>query len=310
MDNVNFSHFPVLFEECMDGLAIKSDGVYADCTAGGGGHSYGIASRLRDGRLIAIDQDEEAIAAAGRRLECFGDKVSLVRSNFSEIAAILGDRQLDGALIDLGVSSYQLDTPERGFSYMHDAPLDMRMDTSAQKSAYDIVNFMPEEELARIIFEYGEERYSRRIASGIASYRESKKIETTLELVDVIRHSIPAKYAEGGSHPAKRTFQAIRIAVNNELDIIEPTLRDITDHLKPGGRLAVITFHSLEDRIVKQTFSSLARGCTCPPDFPVCVCGNEPKVKLITRKPILPTKRELEENSRSHSAKLRVIEKL
>lgn len=310
MAQVTFSHIPVLLEECISGLNIKPDGIYVDCTAGGGGHSYAIASRLGGGKLIAVDQDKEAIAAAGKRLEKFGDKVKLVNSNFSEIDYILGDKKIDGALIDLGVSSYQLDNPERGFSYMADAPLDMRMDDSNTVSAYNIVNEADENDLNRIIFEWGEERFARRIASEIVKRRGKSPIKSTLELVDAIRSAVPVKYAAGGSHPAKRTFQAIRIAVNNELGVIEPTLRALTSHLLPGGRLAVITFHSLEDRIVKKTFSSLATGCTCPPDFPICVCGNKSQVKIITKKPILPSAEEIGENPRSHSAKLRVIEKL
>lgn len=306
-----FEHYSVMLTECIDGLNIKPDGLYVDCTAGGGGHSFEIAKRLNgNGRLIAIDRDPEAIAAASERLSPFSDRVEMVNSNYSDLHTILGDRKADGVLIDLGVSSYQLDTPERGFSYMHDAPLDMRMNPNDPISAYDIVNNYSEEQLADIIFRFGEEKASRRIAANIVKRRTIKPIATTLELSGIISDSIPPKFREKGSNPAKRTFQAIRIEVNHELDIIEPTVRTISEVLNPGGRMAVITFHSLEDRLVKQTLSELARGCTCPPEFPVCVCGKKPVMKLITRKPILPSSRELEENKRSHSAKLRIAEKI
>ena len=308
-----FSHRSVLLDECMDALAIKPEGTYIDGTAGGGGHSFEIAKRLSGGRLIAIDQDEAAIAAASKRLEVYGERATVVRSNFSEVAAVCDRLQLDGIdglLLDLGVSSYQLDTAERGFSYNADAPLDMRMDKRRALSAYEVVNTYPEAELKRILFEYGEERYSASIAAAIVRERQKKPIETTLALSDLIRAAMPAHAREGGHHPAKRSFQAIRIEVNGELDVIAPAIRDAVARLKPGGRIAIITFHSLEDRIVKQTFASLAEGCICPKDFPICVCGHKPTVKVITRKPILPSRQELEENPRSRSAKLRVAEKL
>lgn len=306
-----FSHKPVMLEECIEALAIRPDGTYADLTAGGGGHSFAIASHLSDkGHLICIDQDAEAIAACRARLEPFADRVELVHSNFSQIASILGERKIDGFLIDLGVSSHQLDTPERGFSYMHDAPLDMRMNPEVGFTARNVVNGYAEEALRDLIFKYGEERFAPRIASAIVRAREASPIETTGQLCEIIKSAIPAKAREGGHHPAKRTFQAIRIEVNGELDCIEPTLRDAVAALKSGGRAAVITFHSLEDRITKQTFAALAKGCTCPPDFPVCVCGNRPTVKLVSHKAIVSAEAELEDNPRARSAKLRVAEKL
>lgn len=306
-----FEHYSVMLSECIDGLNIKPDGLYVDCTAGGGGHSLAIARRLNEkGRLITIDRDPEAIATVTDRLALFSDRVEIINSNYSELRTILGDRKADGVLIDLGVSSYQIDTPERGFSYMNDAPLDMRMNPNDPISARDIVNNYSEEQLADIIFRFGEEKFSRRIAASIVKKRQFKPIETTLELSGLVAESIPPKFREKGSNPAKRTFQAIRIEVNHEIDIIEPTVRTISDILNPGGRMAVITFHSLEDRLVKQTLSELARGCTCPPEFPVCVCGKNPIMKLITKKPLLPSAEELTENKRSHSAKLRIAEKL
>ena len=308
-----FSHRSVLLDECIEALAIKPEGTYIDGTAGGGGHSFEIAKRLERGRLIAIDQDEAAIAAAGKRLAVYGDRAQVVRSNFSEIAEVcdrLEIEGIDGLLLDLGVSSYQLDTAERGFSYNADAPLDMRMDKRRTLSAYEVVNTYDEAELKRILFEYGEERYSASIAAAIVRERQKKPIETTLALSELIRSAIPAHAREGGHHPAKRSFQAIRIEVNGELDVIEPAIRAAVARLNKGGRIAIITFHSLEDRIVKQTFASLAQGCTCPKDFPICVCGNKPTVKIVTRKPILPSAEELAENPRSRSAKLRVAEKL
>lgn len=310
---MQFSHRSVLPDECMEGLNIRPDGIYVDGTAGGGGHSSLIARRLEGGRLIAIDQDEAAIAAATKRLEPWADRVSVVRSNFYEIKQVcesLGVDAIDGLLLDLGVSSYQLDTPERGFSYMADAPLDMRMDKRGALSAYDVVNGYDEDRLKKILYEYGEERFSASIVAAIIRERQKKPIETTLELSDIIKYAIPPKAREGGHHPAKRSFQAIRIEVNGELAVIEPAIRDAASLLRRGGRIAIITFHSLEDRIVKQTFASLATGCTCPKSFPVCVCGNKPTLKVITRKPILPSDTELEENPRSRSAKLRVAEKL
>ena len=310
---IEFSHYSVLLNECMEGLDIKPDGIYVDGTAGGAGHSSEIAKRLGDGKLIAIDQDETAVAVATERLNSLKKNTTVVRSNFCEIAKVcssLGVDRIDGVLLDLGVSSYQLDTADRGFSYSNDAPLDMRMDNRRSLDAYKVVNTYSEQQLKKILFDYGEERYSPAIASAIVKHREKKPIETTAELSDIIKYAIPPAAREGGHHPAKRSFQAIRIEVNGELDVIEPAIRDAVSMLKPGGRIAIITFHSLEDRIVKQAFASLASGCTCPKDFPVCVCGNKPKVKLVNRKPILPSKEELEENPRSRSAKLRVAEKL
>lgn len=306
-----FEHYSVMLRECIDGLNIKPNGLYVDCTAGGGGHSYAIAERLTEGgHLIAIDRDADAIAAVTKRLAPFSDRVEIVQSNFSNLRSILNGRRADGVLIDLGISSHQIDVAERGFSYMQDAPLDMRMNRNDPLSAYEVVNTYEEGRLADILFRYGEEKFSRRIASEIARCRQDKPIETTLELAAICAGAIPAKFREKGSSPAKRTFQAIRIEVNGELEIIEPTVRDITEALAPEGRMAIITFHSLEDRLVKQTMAELSRGCTCPPEFPVCVCGKKPTLSLVTRKPILPSKEELNENKRSHSAKLRVAEKL
>ena len=295
-------------------MNVKSDGVYFDCTAGSGGHSLEIAKRLgANGRLIAIDQDEAAVTAARERLSDFSDRATVVHSNFSfaqSIAESLNIDSVNGAVIDLGVSSYQLDTAERGFAYSHEASLDMRMDRNAKLTAYDVVNLYSEEQIKKILFDYGEERFAPQIARLIVRERELKPIETTTELVDVIKRAIPLKAQVGGHHPAKRSFQAIRIEVNGELAVIEPTIRSLVDLLGPGGRLSVITFHSLEDRIVKQTFSELASGCCCPPGFPICVCGKKPLVKIITKKPILPSGKELEENPRSRSAKLRILEKI
>jgi 16S rRNA (cytosine1402-N4)-methyltransferase len=310
---IDFTHRPVLLDECIEALNIRPDGIYVDGTAGGGGHSSVIASHLTSGRLIAIDQDENAIAAAGQKLAPYGERALLVRSNFRSIADVcesLDIAAIDGVLLDLGVSSHQLDTPERGFSYNADAPLDMRMDARNPLSAYRVVNEYSESELRRILYEYGEEKFSARIAANIVAARQSAPIETTGELVNIIKRSMPAAAKEGGHHPAKRSFQAIRIEVNAELSVIEPAIRSAVNLLRPGGRIAIITFHSLEDRIVKQTFASLAQGCTCPRDLPVCVCGNKPKVRVETRKPILPSDAELEQNPRSRSAKLRVITKL
>ena len=313
METTVFSHYSVLKNEVIDSLNINPDGIYVDCTAGGGGHSFAIASGLSEnGRLIAIDRDEDAIRAASNRLSPYMDRVTMVKSNFTEVAAVLknlGIDGIDGALIDLGVSSYQLDTADRGFSYMQDAPLDMRMDRQQPLTAYDVVNGYSEGELKKILFTYGEEKFAPKIASAIVRQREIKPIESTLELSDLIKSAMPTKAKVGGHHPAKRSFQAIRIEVNGELSAIEPTLRDLVSVLKPGGRLAVITFHSLEDRITKQTFASLCGACTCPPDFPVCVCGNKPIVRLPF-KSVAPSDQELEENPRSRSARLRVAEKL
>ena len=308
-----FAHRSVMLMPCMDALSIKPDGIYVDGTAGGGGHSYEIAKRLDTGLLIAIDQDEAAIKAASAKLAPLGERARVVRSNFCHVSDVLdslGIEKIDGILLDLGVSSYQLDTPERGFSYMADAPLDMRMDARAEKTAYDVVNTYSEFDLRRILFDYGEERFAPRIASRIVQAREAKPIETTGELTSIIKSAIPAAAREGGHHPAKRSFQAIRIEVNAELDVIRPALEAAAKRLNPGGRMAVITFHSLEDRIVKQTFADMASGCTCPRGLPVCVCGKTPTVKVISRKPILPDGEELENNPRSRSAKLRVAEKL
>ena len=309
----DFYHISVLLEECLEGLAIKPDGIYVDGTLGGAGHSSRIAAKLTTGRLIGIDRDPVALKAAGERLAPYADRVTLVHSNFCEIKQVLQDLQIpgvDGILLDLGVSSPQLDDAQRGFSYMADAPLDMRMNSQDSLSAYEVVNAWPQEELKRILYNYGEERYAPQIAAAICRKREAKPIETTLELVDVIRSAMPPAALREKQHPAKRSFQAIRIAVNDELGSVEKVMCDAVECLNPGGRLAIITFHSLEDRIVKTGMADAARGCTCPPNFPVCVCGNKPKVKLITRKPIISGDEELERNPRARSAKLRVCEKL
>ena len=308
-----FHHVSVLLEECIDGLNIKPDGIYVDGTLGGAGHSSQIAKRLATGRLIGIDRDPVALEAAGERLAPYGDRVTLVHSNFCEIAQVLKDLNIDGVdgiLLDLGVSSPQLDDAQRGFSYMNDAPLDMRMNGEDALSAYEVVNRWSYEELRRILFDYGEERYAPRIADAICRRREEKPIRTTLELVDIIRSAMPAAALREKQHPAKRSFQAIRIAVNDELGSVEKVMRDAIPCLNPGGRLAIITFHSLEDRIVKNGMAEAAKGCTCPPSFPVCVCGKKPKVKLISRKPIVSGDEELERNPRARSAKLRICEKL
>ena len=308
-----FHHISVLLHESVDALNIRPDGIYVDGTLGGAGHSFEIAGRLTTGRLIGIDRDETALAAAGARLAPFADRVTLVHSNFcrmDEVIRQLGLSGVDGVLLDLGVSSPQLDEGSRGFSYMADAPLDMRMDRTDSLTAYQVVNEWPYEELKRILFDYGEERYAPQIAAAICRSREQKKIETTLELVDIIRGSLPGAALREKQHPAKRSFQAIRIAVNDELDSVSRAMNAAIPILNPGGRLAVITFHSLEDRIVKSAMNDAAKGCTCPPSFPVCVCGRKPKVKVISRKPILPAERELTENPRARSAKLRVCEKL
>ena len=313
MADVKFSHVSVLLYECIDGLDIKPDGIYVDGTAGGGGHSFEIASRLTTGKLIAIDQDDAAIAAASARLAPLGDRAIVAKSNYSEVAQVvksLGYEKIDGLLLDLGVSSYQLDTAERGFSYNADAPLDMRMDNTKPFSAYNVVNEYSADELKKIIYDYGEERFAPKIASAIVAKRQIAPIETTGELVDIIKGAMPSAALNGGHHPAKRTFQAIRIEVNGELAVIEPAIRSASEIMNEGGRIAIITFHSLEDRIVKQTFADMASGCTCPKDFPICICGKKPDVKVISRKPVLPSKEELEVNPRSRSAKLRIAEKL
>jgi 16S rRNA (cytosine1402-N4)-methyltransferase len=308
-----FYHVSVLLDECIEGLNIKPDGIYVDGTLGGAGHSSQIAARLTTGLLIGIDRDTVALKAAEERLAPFGDRVKLVHSNFCEIKQVLEDLGIDGVdgiLLDLGVSSPQLDDGERGFSYMADAPLDMRMNRQDALNAYTVVNTWPQEELKRILYDYGEERYAPQIAGAICRRRADKPIETTLELVDVIRSAMPPAALREKQHPAKRSFQAIRIAVNDELGSVEKVMRDAIPCLNPGGRLAIITFHSLEDRIVKNGMTSASKGCTCPPNFPVCVCGKKPKVKLISRKPITSTQEELDRNPRARSAKLRVCEKL
>ena len=308
-----FEHKSVLLYETVDSLNIRPDGIYVDGTLGGGGHAYEVCRRLGEhGRLIGIDQDADAIAAATKRLEPFADKVTVVRSNYENIASVLhelGIEKVDGIYLDLGVSSYQLDTASRGFTYREDAPLDMRMDQRNTQTAADIVNTYSEMELYRIIRDYGEDRFAKNIAKHIVRQRQEKPYETTGELIETIKAAIPAKIRATGGHPAKRTFQAIRIELNHELDVLNCSIDTMIDLLNPGGRLSIITFHSLEDRIVKNAFRKNEHPCTCPPDFPVCVCGKIPKGKVVTRKPILPGEGELEENSRSKSAKLRVFER-
>jgi len=310
---MEFEHKPVLLEEVIDGLAIKPDGIYVDGTLGGAGHSKVIASRLTgQGRLIGIDRDEAAIAAATGNLKEYADRVTVVRGNYEDTANILrelGIDSVDGMLLDLGVSSYQLDTPERGFTYRDDAPLDMRMDRRDSMTAYDVVNGYSEMELFRIIRDYGEDKFAKNIAKHIAAARENKPIETTFELSEIIKAAIPAKMRENGGHPAKRTFQAIRIEVNRELDILKTGIGTFIDLLNPGGRLAIISFHSLEDRIVKTAFREAQKPCICPKDFPVCVCGRKSKGRTVTQKPVTAGEKELEVNLRAHSAKLRVFEK-
>ena len=311
---MEFQHKSVLLQECIDALNIRPDGIYLDGALGGAGHSSQIARRLTEGgRLIGVDRDRTALAAAKERLAPYADRVTLVHSNFAEIDAILdslGIPAVDGMLFDLGVSSPQLDDASRGFSYMADAPLDMRMDKDDALTAGEVVNTWPQGELRRILYDYGEERYAPQIAAAICRAREKAPVETTLELVDIIRSAMPAQALREKQHPAKRSFQAIRIAVNDELGAVSRMMQAAVGRLNPGGRLAVITFHSLEDRIVKSEMQQAARGCTCPPEFPVCVCGKKPLVKLVTRKPIVSGPAELEENPRARSAKLRVAEKL
>ena len=312
-EDIFYGHRPVMPVECMKALALRPDGVYVDGTLGRGGHSQIIAGCLTTGRLICIDRDKTAIDAARERLRDYLDHVTLVHSNFDRIDEILKELNVpgvDGMLFDLGVSSPQLDDAQRGFSYMHDAPLDMRMDRTAALDARQVVNEWSYEELRRILYDFGEERYAPAIAKGICRARETAPIETTLQLVDVIKAAMPPQALREKQHPAKRSFQAIRIAVNGELDALPPMLNAAAEHLNTGGRLAVISFHSLEDRIIKKTMQELATGCTCPPNFPVCVCGKKPKMKLISRKPITPGETELAENPRARSAKLRVAEKL
>lgn len=311
---MEFKHVSVLLDETIENLDIKPDGIYVDGTLGGAGHAREVCKRLgENGRFIGIDQDEEAIAVSKKRLEEFGEKVTIVKNNYVHMKQVLqaqGIDKVDGIVLDLGVSSYQLDNAERGFSYMEDAPLDMRMDREQPITAKDIVNRYPEAELVRIIKDYGEERYARNIARNILREREKKEIETTGQLVDIIRSSMPAKVRNGKGHPAKRTFQAIRIECNQELEVLREALDDMIELLNEGGRLCIITFHSLEDRMVKNSFRKAEQPCTCPPDFPVCVCGKKSKGKVVTRKPILPSEEEIKENSRSKSAKLRVFKKV
>lgn len=310
---MEFAHKSVLLDECIEALAIKPEGIYLDGTLGGAGHSFEIARRLTTGRLIGVDRDQVALTAARERLAPYLDRITTVHSNFCELDKILDDlgiEAVDGMLFDLGVSSPQLDDAQRGFSYMADAPLDMRMNREDSLTAYDVVNTWPKEELRRILYDYGEERYAPQIAAGIVRARETAPIETTLALVDVIKGAMPPQALREKQHPAKRSFQAIRIAVNDELGSVSKLMKTAFSRLKPGGRLAVITFHSLEDRIVKSEMLQAAKGCTCPPEFPVCICGKKPIVEIITRKPILSGAEELEENPRARSAKLRVAEKL
>lgn len=309
----DFAHKPVLLDEVIDALNIRPDGIYLDGTVGGAGHSSAIAERLTTGRLIALDRDSDAVAVASARLARFGERARVVHSNFSDAAAVcreLGADHIDGILLDLGVSSYQLDTPERGFSYVADARLDMRMDRTAALDAWRVVNEFSRDDLIRIIRDWGEEKFAVRITDAICRAREEKPVDTTGELVELIRAALPDGGRSQKHHPAMRTFQALRIAVNNELDIIPPVIRDAVDLLAPGGRAAIITFHSLEDRAVKETFAELAQGCVCPRNFPVCVCGRTPRIRIVSKKPIVPGDAELRENIRAHSAKLRVAEKI
>ena len=310
---MEFEHVPVLYNEVMEALNIKADGTYVDGTAGGGGHASGIASHLSEsGLLIAVDRDSEALAAAEKRLSAYKCRKKLLHTNYSDTESISDATEggADGILLDLGVSSYQLDNPERGFSYMNDAPLDMRMDEGDRLTAYDVVNGYSKDELARIIREYGEENWSARIAEFIVNARAEKQISSTAELTDIIKAAIPARARRNGPHPAKRTFQAIRIEVNDELGHLRQAVSELPDLLNSGGRIAIITFHSLEDRIVKTEFERRLDPCTCPKEFPVCVCGKKADVKRVTRKPVVPTQEETEENPRARSAKLRVLEKL
>lgn len=309
-----FKHISVLLNESVDALEVKKDGVYVDGTLGGGGHAELVCSRLgKNATFIGIDRDATAIMAASKRLEKFGEIVHIFHDNFLNVKSViekLGINEIDGAILDLGVSSPQLDTKERGFSYNMDARLDMRMNQADEISAFEVVNGYSEEELSSLIFRYGEERFARQIARGIVSAREKGEIETTFQLSDIIKNSIPQKARFADKHPAKRTFQAIRIEVNKELEILEQAVRNFVEVLKPGGVLSIITFHSLEDRIVKQTFSDLASGCECPKEFPICVCGKKPSVKILNKKPIVSGKEELEHNMRAHSAKLRAVKKI
>ena len=312
MTVVEFNHYSVMLHETIEQLNIRPDGIYVDGTLGGGGHAYEVCSRLQNGHFYGIDQDDAAIAAASERLRCFGDKVTVIRNNYVNAVEALreyGVTGVDGIVLDLGVSSYQLDTEDRGFSYRFDAPLDMRMDRRQTLTARDIVNNYSEMELYRIIRDYGEDKFAKNIAKHIVAAREQAPIRTTGELTEIIRGAIPMKIQATGGHPAKRTFQAIRIELNRELDVLRDSLDGMIDLLDDGGRICIITFHSLEDRIVKTIFRKNENPCTCPPDFPVCVCGKKSKGKVITRKPILPGKEEMEENPRSKSAKLRIFER-
>lgn len=308
---MEFSHYSVLLAETIEQLQIKPDGIYVDGTLGGGGHAFEVCRRLSSGHFYGIDQDEEAVCAAGERLSSFGDSVSILRDNYCNMKAALraeGVEAVDGIVLDLGVSSYQFDNGDRGFSYRFDAPLDMRMDRRQKLTAKDIINGYSEEEIYRIIRDYGEDRFAKNIAKHIAAARQKKPVETTFELNEIIKAAIPAKMRRDG-HPSKQTFQALRIECNKELEVLRDSLDDFIDILKPGGRLCIITFHSLEDRIVKTSFRKNENPCTCPPEFPVCVCGKVPKGIVVTRKPILPSEEELAENSRSRSAKLRVFQR-
>lgn len=311
---MDFNHIPVLLDETIEGLDIKENGIYVDCTLGGGGHSLEILKRIGPGgKLVAIDQDEDALVEAQKKLSDYKDQIYFVKSNYAYLGSILDSLSIDkvdGVLMDIGVSSYQLDEGERGFSYHQDAALDMRMDKSGEIDAAYVVNNYSKEDLEMILWNYGEEKWGKRIAQFIIEAREEKPIETTLELVDIIKKAIPKKVRMQGKHPAKRTFQALRIEVNKELDALESTIGIAVDRLKPGGRLAIITFHSIEDRIVKTNFLELARGCTCPPEFPICVCNNKPEIKIITRRPIVASEKELDENRRAKPAKLRICKKL
>lgn len=310
-ENIEFKHIPIMLEQVIEGLDIKPDGIYVDGTLGGGGHSYEIAKRLvSGGRLIGIDQDEAAINAAGARLSEFNDRVTIVRSNYAQMVSVLHSldiNRVDGILLDLGVSSHQLDNAERGFSYMEDAPLDMRMDRRQEKTAWDIVNYYSQAELTRIIRDYGEDKFAAKIAAKIIGFRENKPIETTGELAEIIKLAIPIKYRLTGGHPAKRTFQAIRIELNRELEVLEESIEGMIDILSDDGRMAVITFHSLEDRIVKAAFKKAESPCTCPSDFPICVCGKKTKGFVASRKPLIPSDEEMERNPRAKSSKLRIF---
>lgn len=310
---MEFNHIPIMLDEVIENLNIKPDGIYVDLTVGGAGHSTEILKRIKGGKLICVDQDEEALAVAKERLLKISNNVLFYKSNFENFKEILDYFEIDkvdGVLLDIGVSSYQIDNGQRGFSYMIDAPLDMRMDRSLEKSAFDVVNYYDSKDLEYIFYNYGEEKWTKRIVEFIVNYRKEKFIETTFELVDIIERAIPKAVRANGGHPAKRVFQAIRIEVNRELEVIKKVIPDIVDRLNENGRLCIITFHSLEDRIVKDSFKNLAKGCTCPKELYVCVCNNKPKIKILTRKPLIPSKDEMDKNSRSKSSKLRVCSKI